>query len=100
MVELRLSASARQDLVDIRDQGTRDFGPTMAARHLAGLEARFALLRQHPFAGAPRPEFEIGIRSLAHPPHRILYPVDGDAMLIVRIIHQARDVRRASWPHP
>ena len=73
---------------------------TLSDRAAAGLEARFALLRQHPFAGPPRPEYEIGIRSLAHPPHRILYPVDGDAMLIVRIIHQARDVRRASWPHP
>ena len=95
MAELRLSAAAREDLIDIRDQGVRDFGPAATARHLAGFEARFVLLRERPFAGQQRPEFELAIRSLSHRPHRILYQVDRRGVLIVRIIHQARDVRGA-----
>lgn len=100
MVEVRLSAAARDDLIDIRDQGVRDFGATAAAKHLAGFASLFALLRDRPMAGAERPELERAIRSLSHRPHRILYRVDDGGVLVVRIIHQARDVRQTMQERP
>jgi toxin ParE1/3/4 len=95
MADLRLSAMARRDLEAIRDAGVEEFGPDVAERHLLGFEHHFGLLRQHPFAGQSRPEFALGIRSLSHRPHRLLYRVDGDTVLVVRIIHHRQDVRGA-----
>lgn len=86
---------ARRDLEAIRDVGVQEFGAEAAERHLLGFERHFALLRTHPFAGQKRPEFALGIRSLSHRPHRLLYRVDGDTVLIVRIIHHRQDVRGA-----
>jgi len=95
MADLRFSAMARHDLETIRDTGVQEFGPEAAERHLLGFERHFALLREHPFAGQARPEFALGIRSLSHRPHRLLYRVEGDVVLVVRIIHYRQDVRGA-----
>ena len=51
-------------------------------------------------AGQARLELGPGIRSLSHRPHRILYRVEGDMVIVDRIIHQARDVRRALQDEP
>ncbi len=93
MASLRVSAEARADLAQIREEGVREFGPVAAAAHLAGFRRLFQLLRQQPQAGQERPEFGTAIRSLSHRPHRILYMVERDGVLILRIIHHARDVR-------
>ena len=94
MTRLRVSAQARRDLQDIGRTGIRDHGRTASAAHIEGFRRLFALLRDQPFAGQEWPELDLGIRSLSHRPHRILYRVEGDTVIIDRIIHQARDVRR------
>ena len=95
MVDLRVSVEARRDFREIKDRGVREFGPERAREHLAGFGRLFRLLRDQPFAGQERPDIEAGVRSLSHRPHRILYEIESDIVVILRIIHQARDVRRA-----
>jgi len=92
MVEVRISDAARIDLEDIRTVGIARFGQDAAAHHLREIGQAFALLADHPSAGQPRPEFSQDIRAIARRPHRILYTVIDGAVLIVRIIRQARDV--------
>lgn len=92
MTSLRLSAAARRDLEEIQTNGLRDFGPAATRAHLAGFERIFALLREHPLAGPEHSEFGSGIRTFSHRPHRILYRVQGDGVLIARILHFARNV--------
>jgi len=95
VADVRLSALARADLEDIRDHGMTHFGEAATERHRAALQQAFALLAEHPLAGQARPEFRQDIRAIPRRPHRILYTVDEHGVLILRIIHQARDVRRA-----
>ncbi len=51
----------------------------------------FALLRTHPLAGALKPDLGKQVRCLTHGSHRIFYRVTRDELLILRIIHHARD---------
>lgn len=95
MADLRLTETALADLEDIRNIGVADFGADVAEHHLVGIRRQFDLLPRHPLAGQARPEFRQGIRTLSHRRHRILYTVADDVVLIVRVIHQARDVAAA-----
>ncbi|MFA6123037.1 MAG: type II toxin-antitoxin system RelE/ParE family toxin [Sphingomonas sp.] len=95
MVRLRVSAGARRDLDRIGEVGVRDHGLAASAAYVEGFRRLFRLLREQPFAGQERVELGQGVRSLSYRPHRILYRVEGDTVIIDRIIHQARDVARA-----
>jgi toxin ParE1/3/4 len=95
MAKLRVSAKARRDLERIGDDGAVNYGLAASDRHIEGFRRLFALLRDQPFAGRQRGDLSRGMRSLSHRPHVILYRVDGDTVVIDRIIHQARDVTRA-----
>ena len=95
MTRLRVSAQARRDLQIIGREGRRRVGRSASEAHIEGFRRLFALLRDQPFAGQEWPDLELGVRSLSHRPHRILYRVVGDAVMIDRIIHQARDLRHA-----
>lgn len=53
------------------------------------------MLREHPLAGAATPEYGRGYRCLVYRRHRIFYRVEGDAVLIVRVLHHAMDARLA-----
>lgn len=95
MAELDLSPAARADLVDIRVYSVDQFGGEIADSYFLGFEAAFALLRQHPLAGASRPELGNTIRCLVHRRHRIFYTFEGELVLIVRIVHHAMNARTA-----
>jgi toxin ParE1/3/4 len=94
MASLRLSAAARVDLVEIRQYSISEFGPDVADAYLRGFNAAFAALRERPFVGAARPELGEGLRCLTYRRHRLFYRVERDLVLIVRIIHHARNAHR------
>jgi len=93
MTRLRLSRAAQNDLEDIQETGLIEFGINATRNHMAGFERIFALLRERPLTGQDRPDFGAGIRSFSHRPHRLLYRVERGEVLIVRILHGARDAR-------
>jgi toxin ParE1/3/4 len=93
MAKLRLSSSARADLVGIRKYSNEQFSTDVANAYFLGFDAVFAMLRRHPFAGAESPDIGADVRCFLHRKHRIFYRVSGDTVLIIRIIHHARDVR-------
>lgn len=71
------------------------FGVEVADGYFLGFDAAFALLRGHPKAGAARSDLGPGIRCLIHRRHRIFYHIDGEIVLIVRIVHHAMNAKRA-----
>ena len=93
MANLRLTAAARTDLVEIRRYSIAEFGGSVADAYFRGFKEAFALLRERPFAGAQRPDLPAGVRCLLHRRHKILYQVNGDRVLIVRVIHHARNAK-------
>jgi toxin ParE1/3/4 len=95
MIELDLSPAARADLIDIRIYSIEQFGSAAADDYFLGFDLAFAMLRQHPEAGAEQRVLGRGIRRFTHRRHRIFYKIEGDLLLIVRIVHHARSAQRA-----
>jgi toxin ParE1/3/4 len=95
MAELDLSPAARADLVAIRIYSVEQFGGEVADSYFLGFDAAFSLLREHPLAGAACVGLGKGIRCLTHRRHRLFYHLDGDTVVILRVVHHAMDARRA-----
>jgi toxin ParE1/3/4 len=55
----------------------------------------FALIEGRSLVGAPESDLGQGMRSFSYRSHRIYYRVDGGGVLIVHILHHARDLPAA-----
>jgi toxin ParE1/3/4 len=95
MSRLKLGATARADLANIRRYSIREFGPDVADAYFRGFGKAFDMLRSHPFAGQARPAIASDARSLTHRQHRILYRIEDDQVVVVRVLHHAQQV---DWP--
>ncbi len=89
MAEVAFSNAAETDLVEIDEFSAEQFGEDVAEAYMHGFDEAFALLRDHPKAGAACPELGNGIRCLVHRRHRIFYTFEDELVLIVRIVHHA-----------
>jgi len=49
-------------------------------------------LREFPLAGAPRPQLAPGLRVTFHAPYAIYYAPQSEAVVVIRVLHGARDV--------
>lgn len=63
----------------------------MATRFLKALQAHFAPLRRFPFSGPARDQLAPNLRVTFHRPYAIYYRPSRDAIVIVRVLHGARD---------
>jgi toxin ParE1/3/4 len=90
----RIVPRAEADLDDIwvyvaRESGSMD----VANRLIDALTERFFLLTKFPQAGRKRDaEFGSGVRSFPVGEYIILYFVEGPDVLILRVVHGARDL--------
>jgi toxin ParE1/3/4 len=87
----RLSRRAEQDLFDIYAASAELFGPAQAERYQDGLEAAFDLIAEFPLAARQRTELRPPIRVHPFKSHIILYLLDENGPLIVRVRHGAED---------
>ena len=95
----RISPAARNDLREIRAHSKSAFGAQTAFAYMEGMRAIFALLRDRPMIGPAESDLHIGLRGFRYRSHRIYYLRKGDDVVIVRILHHARDARRSDlWP--
>ena len=95
MADVGFTLSAFADLSEIDEFSLVQFGEDVGEAYMRGFDRAFSLLRDHPHAGADTPEFGEAYRCLVHQKHRIFYTVENDWVLIVRVLHHARDVRTA-----
>lgn len=95
MTRLRTAPAAREDIRDIRAYSKGRFGARVARDYLEGLSAAFGRLAARPHAGVSESALAIGMRSIVYRSHRIYYLLEGDDLLVVRILHHARDVSGA-----
>ncbi|HWA88913.1 MAG TPA: type II toxin-antitoxin system RelE/ParE family toxin [Rhizomicrobium sp.] len=63
-----------------------------ATRFVAAIQAHFEPLRHFPLSAAPRPQLAPGLRVTFHRPYAIYYRPAAGAVVIVRVLHGARDV--------
>ncbi len=94
MAQVLVSGSASADLVGIKAYSVKQFGQRVTSEYLAGFERCFALLAEHPHIGMLHNEIRPAIRSIPNGSHRIYYDVEGDTVMIRRILHKASDIKR------
>lgn len=95
MAEVEFSNAAEADLVEIDEYSLARYGEDTSELYMHGFDEAFARLRDYPLAAPIRPDLGMGIRCLIHRRHRILYRATAKKVLIVRIIHHARDAKTA-----
>ncbi|MDQ4420721.1 type II toxin-antitoxin system RelE/ParE family toxin [Sphingobium sp. DEHP117] len=88
-----MARAAQADLAEIDNYSAEQFGDDAADDYNQGFWELFALLRTHPFAGPLTPDLGKQVRCLTHRRHRIFYRVTREQVLILRIIHHARNAK-------
>ena len=93
VARLELTPAALGDLAEIDRHGAAEFGEAAADAYAAGLRRAFDQLESYPLSSPARPEFGEGIRCRSYRAHRVLYTVDDDLVIVVRVLHHAQDAR-------
>jgi toxin ParE1/3/4 len=86
MVGYRLSKQADADFESIYLFGVMTFGLQQAEEYVAGLEARFERLAEHPLRYPSIDHVRPGYRASVYGSHTIYYRNDEGGVLIVRIL--------------
>jgi toxin ParE1/3/4 len=90
-MRLAFTPRAEQDLEAIADYIAAD-NPGRALSFVRELRAQCQRITHNPPGYRLRPELGDGIRSCPHGHYVIFFECDPDAVLIVRILHGARDL--------
>jgi len=74
--------------VDIAGKASEE----IATRFIHAIEAAFEPVRHFPLSAPAREQLAPGLRVTFHSPYAIYYRPLADAVIIVRVLHGARDV--------
>mgnify|MGYP003591462764 FL=1 len=98
-MRLAFTPLAEQDLDAVADYIVSD-NPVRALSFLRELRAQCQRITLNPPGYRPRPELGDGIRSCAHGNYVIFFEFDPDSVVIVHILHGARDIPRVFGADP
>ena len=87
-----ITPRAARDLDTIARWTLRQWGADRMEQYMRGLNGRFQWLAAHPQAGRMRDDVAAGYRSFPEGQHLVFYIIQGDAIAIIGIPHQAMDV--------
>jgi toxin ParE1/3/4 len=87
-----LSAEADNDLLNIYEYTTENFGEDQAVKYLLGLEQLFHTICRQPHLGRTRNEIRKGLRSNSYLSHIVFYRIIEERIRIVRVLHASRDI--------
>ncbi|MBO6549310.1 MAG: type II toxin-antitoxin system RelE/ParE family toxin [Rhizobiales bacterium] len=85
---------ADEDILGIYAYTLEQFGEEQAITYFRSLEGCFEFLCDHPRAAKQREEFNPPVRIHHHKKHFILYSVEDEYLLIVRVLHERRELKR------
>ena len=91
MAEVLVTPQAEADLQEIWLIIAVD-NPTAADRLLRRISKKLDFLGEFPEMGSPRPELTASARILVEGNYVILYEPSGESVVIVRVLHGARDL--------
>ena len=92
---VKLSRLAQRDLDDIRRYTVRTWGRDQWLKYFRGLAGAFEGIAADPDKGRDRSLFATGLRSVNYGRHVIFFariPAAGDEPVILRIVHQRRNM--------
>jgi len=87
----RLLPRARADLSDIWIFTAGRWSVGQADTYIAQLTGTFEAIVESPTMGRERTEFVPPVRIRQHEAHLIIYRIEGDHALIIRVLHGHRD---------
>lgn len=90
-MRLRFTPEAERDLEEIADFIAQD-NPRRALSFIGELRKHCGEIASAPLSCRARPELDAGLRSSAHGKHVIFVKLVAEEVLIVRILHGARDL--------
>ena len=88
----RLAPEARVDLDELWFYIASNGNPENADRVVDSLTKRFFLLGMHPRAGRRRDDLRQGLRMFPVSDYVVLYRIEGNDVLIQRVVRGSRDV--------
>lgn len=86
-----LTRKAEEDVIAIFRSSTEQFGLQQADRYHSLLAATFEFLAENPRVARQREELSPPVRVHPVGSHIVLYQIDGDEILIIRIRHAHED---------
>jgi toxin ParE1/3/4 len=87
----RTTDEADFDLQFIVEQGTAQFGRHASGAYLARVIDLFETLAVHPYIGSERATMRGAVRLMPCGSHNILYIVDDEDVIILRVLHGLQD---------
>ena len=96
----KLTRTARCDLDDIRKYTLARWGRDQWLRYFTGLAVSFERIAKDPQSGRQQDKLHKGLRSLTFEQHVIFFSAirhAGGAVIIVRIVHQRRNLAALSF---
>lgn len=92
----RISREAVEDIAGLYLEGYRQFGERQAETYHAGLKEMFAILADFPRLSRERSEFTPPLRIHAYHSHIVVYVIEGDEIVILRVRHGREDWESAN----
>lgn len=90
-MQVRVLAAARRDLREIWYFGCDRWGERPTDAYSDTLDAMIGSLGENPLKGPMAPEIGFGLRRMVVRSHVVFYQVIGDAVEVVRVLHQSVD---------
>lgn len=93
-MQLRKSRLAEADLAAIADFGVESFGAERALAYIDVIERCCRELLEYPHLGRAERTLHSNLRSLSCGSHRLYYSIEGEVLVVRRVLHKAMDAGR------
>jgi toxin ParE1/3/4 len=87
----RITSAARHDLREIAIYIARD-NPERAVSYVKELTDKIQSVAEQPMLYSSRDGWKPGLRSALHRPYHIIFRIEGDEVIFLRVVHGARDL--------
>lgn len=91
-MRVKKTTLADEDLINIFIYGNQNFGQSKAENYFKEISRTFLFLAENPLICPERDEFNPPVRIHPHAKHLIIYMVEKDFILIVRVLHNKMNV--------
>jgi toxin ParE1/3/4 len=91
-LSLRLTETAEDDLSEIWAYLASEASEAVATRFVESIQTLFSTVQHAPSIGTRRERFAPGLRVVFQSPYAIYYLPSDQEIIIVRVLHGARDV--------
>ncbi len=93
-MKVRFTAAADADIIDCYLYGVSTFGRHQADRYEQSLRQAIEIIAGNPRIAAERPDYAPPVRIHHHAKHYIIYLIEDEHILIVRVLRDEVDLTR------